>query len=82
MVKEEEEGGFHGNRLVSRETQGEMSVQSQGCSRERTGSPGSCGVAPRDRGPPSCPHVTHSVTSPPNIHPSPCTGAHPKPRRL
>lgn len=51
MGKREEEGGFHSNRLVSRETWREMSAQSWGWSREGIESPGVMGwhrVAPRD----------------------------------
>lgn len=56
MDKEEEEGGFHSNRLVSRETQGEMSAQSQGWSREGTESPGAT--------------KGHGATQLPSCHPS------------
>lgn len=51
MGKREEEGGFHSNRLVSRETWREMSAQSWGWSKEGIESPGVMGwhrVAPRD----------------------------------
>lgn len=51
MCKREEEGGFHSNRLVSRETWREMSAQSWGWSREGIESPRVMGwhrVAPRD----------------------------------
>lgn len=51
MGKREEEGGFHSNHLVSRETWREMSAQSWGWSREGIESPGVMGwhrVAPTD----------------------------------
>lgn len=51
MGKREEEGGFHSNCLVSRETWREMSAQSWGWSREGIESPGVMGwhrLAPRD----------------------------------
>lgn len=81
MAKEEEEGGFHGNRLVSRETRGEMSAQSRGCSREGTGSPGAMEWHRGTRGHPaalvSLVPQTSTPTPAPGQDPAP-----PKPRRL